>query len=299
MKLQQYDFTVVHRPGRAHRIADVVSRIKHKTIATFQSDTSTWCTSSDAYDKNLDFRRITAAVTTATMDKVCDQQLTDPDLRPIIMYLETGQLPDDLSTVRQIVVSSDQYLMKNNLLYHLSEHNLARHRPNIYCQLVVPASIRNEILQSCHDDPLSGHLGFKKTYNKLRERFHWKHMYSDCDFWCKSCIDCATKKTPKQLSKAPLLPIPANYPFEKVAVDVFGPFPTSENNNKYIINFTDTFTHWPEAFAVQSADKDTTAILLVEQIICRFGAPKELLSDRGKNFLSDLVVSVAKILQMH
>ena len=113
--------------------------------------------------------------------------------------------------------------------------------------------------------------------------------------WCKSCVDCATKKTPKQLPKAPLLPIPANYPFEKVAVDVLGPFPSSENNNKYII----IFTRWPEAFAVSSADKDTTASLLVEQIICRFGALKELLSDRGKNFLSDLVVSVAKILQTH
>ena len=157
--------------------------------------------------------------------------------------------------------------MKNNVLYHLSEHNLARQRPNIYCELVIPASMRNEILQSCHDDPLSGHLGFKKTYNKLRERLHWKNMYSDCDFRCKSCVDCATKKTPKQLSKAPSLPIPANYPFEKVAVDVLGPFPTSENNNKYIIIFTDTFTRWPEAFAVQSADKDTTASLLVEQII--------------------------------
>ena len=88
---------------------------------------SNTCTSSDAYNKNLDFRHITAAVTTATMDKVRDQQLTDPDLRPIILYLETGQLPDDLSTVRQIVASSDLYLMKNNLLYHLSEHNLARH----------------------------------------------------------------------------------------------------------------------------------------------------------------------------
>ena len=260
MKLQQYNFTVVHRPGRAHRNADLVSCIKHKTIATLQSDTSTSCASSDACDKNLDFRHITAAVTTATMDKVCDQQLTDSDLRPIILYLETGQLPDDLSTARQIVASSDQYLIKNNLFYHLSEPNLARHRPNIYCQLVVPASMCNEILQSYHDDPLSGHLGFKKTYNKLHERFHWKNMYSNCDFWCKSCVDCATKRTPKQLSKAPLLPIPANYPFEKVAVDVLGPFPTSENNNKYIIIFTDTFMCWPEAFAVQSADKDTSIL---------------------------------------
>ena len=126
-----------------------------------------------------------------------------------------------------MVASSDQYLMKNNVLYHLSEHNVADSDQISIVNLLFLHLMRNEILQSCHDDPLSGHLGFKKTYNKLRERFHWENMNSDCDFWCKSCVDCATKKTPKQLSKAPLLPIPANYPFEKVAVDVLGPFPTS------------------------------------------------------------------------
>ena len=97
----------------------MVSHIKHKTIATLQSDTSASCTNSDACDTNLDFRDITAAITTGTMDKVCDQQPTDPDLRPIILYLETGELPDDLLTARQIVASSDQYLMKHNVLYHL------------------------------------------------------------------------------------------------------------------------------------------------------------------------------------
>ena len=87
---------------------------------------------------------------------------------------------------------------------------------------------------------LVGHLGFKKTYRKLRERFFWPTMYADCDFWCKSCVDCSTRKTSKSLAKAPLLPIPSSYPFETVAVDVLGPFPTSLNGNRFIIVFTDT-----------------------------------------------------------
>ena len=162
--------------------------------------------------------------------------------------------------------------------------------------MVVPVSMRNEILTACHDNVLSGHLGFKKTYRKLRERFFWPLMYSDCEFWCKSCIDCSTRKTPKSLAKAPLLPIPSSYPFETLAVDVSGPFPTSLQGNRFIIVFTDTFTRWPEAFAVKSANKETTAQLLVEEIICRFGAPENLLSDRGKNFLSNLVLAVCKLL---
>ena len=72
--------------------------------------------------------------------------------------------------------------MKNGILSHLWDCNLARQRPNLYCQMVVPVSMRNEILTASHDDVLSGHLGFKKTYCKLRERFFWPSMYSDCEF---------------------------------------------------------------------------------------------------------------------
>ena len=34
----------------------------------------------------------------------------------------------------------------------------------------------------------------------------------------------------------------------------------------------------------------------MEEVICRFGAPEHLLSDRGKSFLSNLVLAVSKIL---
>ena len=142
----------------------------------------------------------------------------------------------------------------------------------------------HEILTACHDDVLSGHLGFRKTYRKLRECFFWPSMYSDCEFWCKSSIDCSTRKTPKSLAKALLLPIPSNYPFEMLAVDVLGPFPTSLQGNHFIIVFTDTFTHWPDTFTVKSANKGTTAQLLVEEIICCFGAPENLLSEARTSF---------------
>ena len=36
----------------------------------------------------------------------------------------------------------------------------------------------------------------------------------------------------------------------------------------------------------------TVARLLVENIVCRHGVPQELLSDRGSNFLSDLMLEV-------
>jgi transposase InsO family protein len=93
-------------------------------------------------------------------------------------------------------------------------------------------------------------------------------------------------------------PIEVNEPFEMVGVDVIGPLPQTTKGNEYLVVFTDYLTKWPEAFAVPNQESLTIAKLLVEEIICKHGAPKKLLSDRGKNFLSDLMHDIATIMKI-
>eukprot|EP00795_Rhopilema_esculentum_P010167 gene10167-18835_t len=69
-------------------------------------------------------------------------------------------------------------------------------------------------------------------------------------------------------------------PFERVCVDVFGPLPTSDLGNRYVVVFTDSLTKWPETFAIRSTGAKVIAQLFVEEIICRHGASHTLLSDR-------------------
>jgi hypothetical protein len=75
-----------------------------------------------------------------------------------------------------------------------------------------------------------------------------------------------------------------------------GPIHTSLKGNKYLVVFTDFATRWPEAFAVSSITAPVIADLLFKQIICRHGAVKVLLSDRGTNFLSKLVQELCKLI---
>ncbi len=185
-------------------------------------------------------------------------------------------------------------MFEEGVLYHLDRNN-SRTKEAITKQLVIPRSLRDKVTLSCHEEITSGHLGFEKTYLKIGSRFFWPGMYSDIERWCKSCVTCATKKTPRNLPKAPLQPIPVEGPFDRVAVDVLGPFPTSENGNKYVIIFTENLTKWVEAFAVSDFTAATTAKLFVEEIISRHSAPHKLLSDRGKNFLSNVVKGVCKL----
>ncbi len=74
--------------------------------------------------------------------------------------------------------------------------------------------------------------------------------------------------------------------------------PLTFDGNRYVVAFIDYLTKWVEAFAVPDQSAETIARLLVENVVCHHGAPEELLSDRGANFLSELVQEVCKLLNI-
>ena len=104
------------------------------------------------------------------------------------------------------------------------------------------------------------------------------------------------RKTPRNRHKAPLLPIPVQDAFDRVACDIMGPFPTSKSGNRYVLVFIDALTKWVEAFPLPSIEAPRIACILVDEIFARHGAPRTLLSDRGANFLSSLVTEVCRLL---
>ena len=222
------------------------------------------------------------------LERIKELQHQDPALTDLINYFEQGDIPEGSISARRLMATVEDYLVEGGVLYHL-DRGRARSRTNVSKQLVIPRSLKDEVMLSLHEEITSGHLSFLKTYLKIKERFFWTGTYTEIKKWCASCVDCATKKTPRNLAKAPLQPIPVEGPFDRMAVDVLGPFPTSQRGNKYVVIFTDYFNKWPKAFAVTNADAPTTAKLFVEEILCRHSAPRKLLSDRGKNFLAKIV----------
>ena len=132
-------------------------------------------------------------------------------------------------------------------------------------------------------------LDLRKFFAKICTRYYWRNMFRDMDRWCKSCADCAMKNSPRNRHRAPLLPVEND--FDRVAVDCLGTFPRSSAGNCCVVVFTEYLTRWSEAFAVPNIDARTIANLLVERILARHRAPRTLLSDRGTNFLSNLVRS--------
>jgi transposase InsO family protein len=81
-------------------------------------------------------------------------------------------------------------------------------------------------------------------------------------------------------------------PFERVAIDIAGPFPQSDRGNRYLLIAIDYFTKWPEVYPIPNQEALTVADALVTNIFCRFGVPRELYSDKGSNFESQLMQEV-------
>ena len=68
--------------------------------------------------------------------------------------------------------------------------------------------------------------------------------------------------------------------------------------NHYVIVFLDYLTKWVEAYPLPDQTSDTIARVLVDQVICRHGVPRELLSDRGANLLSTVIQEVCSMTGM-
>jgi transposase InsO family protein len=81
-------------------------------------------------------------------------------------------------------------------------------------------------------------------------------------------------------------------PFERIAIDVAGPFPRSDQGNRYLLIAMDYFTKWPEVYAIPNQEASTVAEALVTNFFCRFGIPRELHSDQVRNFESHLLQEI-------
>ena len=137
------------------------------------------------------------------IDKIREKQQKDPALSEIMDYIQNDILPSNDAKARKILLRSDSfYISQDGLLYHL-DRNQKRGTRDALSQLVVPQSMKYEILSNVHNHVAGAHFGVHKTIRKLKQRYWWPRMFKDVEHWCKSCVDCAmTKKVTKEYQKS-------------------------------------------------------------------------------------------------
>ena len=82
--------------------------------------------------------------------------------------------------------------------------------------------------------------------------------------------------------------------FERWEIDIVRLLLIIKEENRYIVVAMDYFSRWPKARLLKAANADTVATFLYEEIICRFGVPWTLQSDRGTHFVNEVIQKLTK-----
>ena len=163
--------------------------------------------------------------------------------------------------------------------------------------LVIPQSLKGDIIKMFHDTPIGGHLGRDKTIAKIRQRAYWYELTRDISLHVATCRECSKSKRSIRHPIAPLQCFQAGYPGDRVHLDMLGPFSTSEYGNKYVLMIIDQFTRWLEMVPLHFQDAKSVAKAFFENYVVRWGVPFYIHTDQGRNFESALFHSFCSLLQ--
>ena len=138
--------------------------------------------------------------------------------------------------------AGENFLYRDGLLYRQYSPPGVNNSAHDIEQLVVPARLRPPILRLAHNIPMAGHLGKKKTADRILARFYWPGVYREVEEHRQTCSPCQKSST-RRVKKAPLVPLPImNEPFRRIAMDIVGPLPRSNSGKRYILVICDYAT---------------------------------------------------------
>ncbi|GBM07282.1 Retrovirus-related Pol polyprotein from transposon 297 [Araneus ventricosus] len=228
LTLQQYDFSIVHKPGRLNLMADYLSRAAYSVN---KGEKKELVKEMHAIETQFLVTEINSIPTA----QIIEQQQQDEFCKSIKAKLDSGFI---------FAPKSPKFFYRDGMLLCYRGKS-DRHREK--AKLVVPKTLIATVLNSCHDSKTVAHAGFSRTLKRIKEKFYWQKFYKGVKNYVASCHTCISRRGYSKNQKAPVQKIPTpNYPFEKVSFDAVGPFVTSMEGNKYLIVMTDYFTRYPE-----------------------------------------------------
>jgi hypothetical protein len=166
-----------------------------------------------------------------------------------------------------------------------------RKRANNYCwkeqklffkTLLVPKpEERPSLVKQMHKD--LGHFGEQRTLAKIRRRYFWHSRTTDVKAMVRVCQQCQLVRSSGSIRSGDeqLKSIPVCDFFYRVALDTAGPLPEIRSGNKYILVAIDHYSKWCEAKAIADHGAKTAARFLEDDLICRYGVPRFVLTDNG------------------
>jgi hypothetical protein len=293
--LANNEFDVVHRLGRNHGNADALSRAPHLIE-----------------DPSLELdiligEKIGAVICSLqaeeawTPDLVCEGQEQGEELAEVRKWVLERTKPTNLrhsaltAEGKKLAGLFDSlYLDKDRVLRYDFTYGQEMGLPEVRHLIVLPESMRRGAIERAHH--AVAHKAVEATVAELHKTVYFAGMYRWVNETLRRCEICQVKKGSIPNQRGLLVSHVTGYPFQKISIDFVGPLPRSKKGNEYMLTVSDSFTRWLEAFPCCRANAQVVVNKLITEIFPRFGVCDQIHSDRGTQFLSDLVSEVVAAL---
>ena len=288
-ELELYDFEIMHRKGEEHINADAMSRYPHNMIPCKQCDLL-----------HTEPKRKTNVKTIALVNSHkstigrTEMNVNEP-VAAILLHLKQGIDIKEIINHSPDIKKEICLLMKHKHNLKVLDNNiLAVKKNNTYLEVPIQPT-RITLIRGIHSQ--LGHPGISKMIRVIRDRYFWPLMDIDVATAVNNCVLCKKYKHQKS-PKRPIGHLRARYPFDKVAIDISGPFQTTKSLNKYILGIVDHFSKYAVLVPLRSTDSNSIIEALFSRWISIFGAPNSIHSDRGSNLNSSQIFKICEALKI-
>ena len=287
-KTLRYRFRMVHVPGVRHRATDCISchpvgepnkLVLIDDIASIRSslnsikhNSSLMCglrtrTINPLIEDAMAISTISSLnmlnIQSVTWERVRTATCSDDNMQTLLTLIESG-MPEHRHELPEAL---REYFQFRTSLHTADGVILYKDR------VVIPPSLRNEILSSLH----SAHQGVTAMTARIESSIFWPGITPAISALRATCQHC-NRIAPSNPSAPPTLLFTPDYPFQCVCVDFF-----HYKGCNYLV-VVDRYSNWPIVERAQGGAQGLIDCL--RRTFVTFGIPDELASDGGPEFTS-------------
>ena len=293
--LANYTFSIRYKSGKKHVDVDFLSRhaideniseekhVSSEEVNLIFVETSKKSRLSEISVQSIELNRDVTSVDKISKIDIMNNQKEDDIISPVYMML--SQQKENLSrSERKGLQKNSNILMKQRNKLEIEDGILIR-RTKTLKQIVLPKKFHSLVYHELHEK--LAHLGGDRVLELARQRFYWPKMKNDIDTFIKKQCRCIISKKPNIPERAPLLSIKSTFPFELVSLDYLH-LDKCKGGHEYALVVCDHFTKFVQVYATKNKSGIAAADKIFNDFILKFGFPKRLHHDQGKEFNNKL-----------
>ncbi|WKA08947.1 hypothetical protein VitviT2T_026629 [Vitis vinifera] len=167
---------------------------------------------------------------------------------------------------------------------------LYRRSANGMLLLCLDRASTDRVMREVHAGVCGPHMGGHMLARKImRTGYFWLIMETDCYQFVQRCPECQIHGDLIHVSPSELHALTSPWPFSVWGIDIIGKIsPKSSSGHEFILVAIDYFTKWVEVASYARLTSSGVANFIKSHIICRYGVPHELISDRGVHFRAEV-----------